>query len=99
MGKKGSKRGRRAEETTQLDVFDVQDELPAEEQPRNAGRRFDVSPRAMHVCSRLLCSESSSRRVSINFSHDDCVKIRILRRSYGDRDYPAAHLHSLYHLS
>ena len=46
--RKGTKRGREAEASAAQDVYEAEDEQPAEERPNKAKKRYDVSS-AMHA--------------------------------------------------
>ena len=46
--KKGTKRGRQADAAAAQDVYEAEDEQPAEEKPNKARKRYDVSA-TMHA--------------------------------------------------
>ena len=61
--KKGTKRGRQAEAAAAQDVYEAEDEQPAEEKPNKARKRYDVSAPCMPKCTlpthvRLPCCSS-----------------------------------------
>jgi hypothetical protein len=61
--RKGTKRGRQAEASAAQDVYEAEDEQPAEERPNKAKKRYDVSTPMHATLYALWCCDLPSNIV------------------------------------